>query len=1088
MKDLVFLPDREGRDELTAADGFVRVSADASGLQTLTDRMCLPAKAAGARDDTMWRGVLALALLCDAWPEMDMGISLRTVDTSTSLFAAWVLSARPAQERRDAVHLALLERSGRHVLLGVADRHDGLILPAAPSDYAGMIPARAVWYDAENDAWQDPVPYLNEHERVLLLNRLEAMALDSSRISAFKAALRLAGQETVRAVRSGDENALDELSVRICAVCGLQDFEAFALRREVCAVTAENPLVCVFAPADPACGEPEKESFTYLWEGIPFACTSAALGLAPVCDDCQEQALARIGAELRLLEENSVPWNQKMAAGIADWLRSCSDELLPEVRSRAEAVRSNHREKGLEIGRTVSLVWPWDASSGAVRYLLKENLGEGWMRGAANPFADRLTKLTGHVLGDTALQNCCACADGVLLPPLSREMAQCSAAAKDGEGLALDALRFVPQEDGGITASFLLRGTGEMQMVRSYAAEEILVIKEEEAPCVAVWPCLPMERWRAYHVFTRAAGVQVAALTGGEWSACPPEEPAALPEADAAEQEIPAEPRPWRCLHTESYPACLVVLKDGLCLGALPNGLPLFRPEESGDAVAAIDMGASCTAVVLTVDGKPVSAQGQQLTRLLVMPQEMPADDFLSSLTPNAITPSAVALTGDGDTLFTDGYIYAVTRFDALQGMTPGTVHTALKWRADPVSVRARKILLHQVMLGASLNAMLCGVRSLRWRVTVADEMGDEGRNALLDLVEELSAAVAEETGLPISEGKTAVIWAEEAAALHAFLRDVEGQKGSFAVLDVGGGSIKLHLWMQGRSKPSAGAVLMEGSQTALLRALRGNPDLLRADFTDCGNEALIAAVEVLCGQLALARDSLIHQDKALLMLDALLDEYKQPITQHLYNRFNAQNPAYMQTILLEMLSAAMFNVGLMLEQAGGDSIISHLFPADLTVCLTGRGAWLLDSLTPQLRNGLQRIAHTPMALRHPVRTLTIRPAHLPDLGIAMGMAYLRETEMPIDMPIIRTRQSFSELMRGMVQQLFQCYPLHMWLSHPGLFDQWGNLTAAGDDTLRRVASASYGDGEDIPASVMDFVDRLRKEPVLPALMVSPGE
>jgi hypothetical protein len=29
-------------------------------------------------------------------------------------------------------------------------------------------------------------------------------------------------------------------------------------------------------------------------------------------------------------------------------------------------------------------------------------------------------------------------------------------------------------------------------MVRVYSADEILVLSEAEAPCVAVWPCVPM--------------------------------------------------------------------------------------------------------------------------------------------------------------------------------------------------------------------------------------------------------------------------------------------------------------------------------------------------------------------------------------------------------------------------------------------------------------------------------------------------------------------------------------------------------------------------------------------------------------------
>jgi hypothetical protein len=177
-----------------------------------------------------------------------------------------------------------------------------------------------------------------------------------------------------------------------------------------------------------------------------------------------------------------------------------------------------------------------------------------------------------------------------------------------------------------------------------------------------------------------------------------------------------------------------------------------------------------------------------------------------------------------------------------------------------------------------------------------------------------------------------------------------------------------------------------------------------------------------------------------------------------------------------------------MLEQAGNDGNISHLFPADLTVCMTGRGAWLLDTLTPQLRNGLQHIAHGPVNLRHPVSTITVRAVPLSAMAVARGMAVLRDTQNTIDTPVIRTRQSFSELMLMLTGLLFQCYPQHMWKLHPGVYDQWGRLTPAGDNAVRRAASAVYGDGEDIPAAVMAFTAGLRQAEMMPENIVYPGE
>jgi len=1070
MKELVFLPDREGRDEMADTSGFVRIGADGDALQTLSDRLVLPAKENVRTDPAMWRGVLALALLCDAWPGHGVSVKTLTVDGTGSLFSAWVLSARPVQERRDALHLVLLEKDGQRRLLGVANAHTGLILPATATDFTGFVPARAVWYDAESDAWHDPAPYLNENERAILLARLTMMGLDSPEAAAFKADLSEADKPAVEAVQQGEADALNALSARIQAVCALKDFEAFSVREEPCAVTADNPLVRLYSAVDVRY-EARRECSTYLWRGVPFARTSAALGLTGTYAPEQASVLEEIDAELALLAENSTRWNSRCAQAVTDWLLSQDAALLPESRAQAEMIRHARLDEAREIQLAVTLHWPWDASSGSVRYLLREALGDGWMEGAARPFSDYLTKLTGHVLGDNILQNCCACADGVLLPPLSQEMAKCVANAADGEGLALDMMRFEPREDGGIDASFLLRGVGEVRMVRTYPVEEILVLGEEESPCAAVWPCLPLERWHAYHVFLRGGNASIAALCAGEWKSL-------APDASAA----------WRCLRTDTYPGCLTVLKDGRCLGVLPNLLPLCPIEQTAPAQATIDMGASSTAAALTLGGKAVPIKDEQLTRLLVMPQEMPADDFLLSLTPREVTPSAVLLTGEGDALFEDGYVYHVNRFDAIREMQPGAVATQLKWRADSRSVRARRILLHQVMLGVSLNAMLAGAQSIRWRVTVADEMGDEGRNALLNLVDETSIAVAEESGLMLTDGKFTVTWAEEAAAIHAFLSNEGGMKGTFAVLDVGGSSTKLHLWMQGKKSPLGGAVLLQGASSVLMASLVRNPDMLLMDFADCGNENLLAAAQALRDQLCLARESAAQSDKALLMLEALLDEYKPLIVQHLYNRFQIQRPACIQAILLEMYAAAVFSVGLMLEFAGNDANISHLFPADLPICLTGRGGWLLETLTPQMRNGLQYIAHAPLQLRHPVKTVTLRPAAMPALGVAKGMMKLKETGKTIDTPIIRTRQSFSELMRLLVQHMVQSYPIHMWLLQPWLCDAWGNMNPAAEDVIRQTASRVYGDGEDIPAAVMQFMDELRTAVFQPDTPAFPGE
>jgi len=1068
MKELVFLPDRDGWDELSDQTGFVRLGAENGDLAALAQRLTAPVRATASVNEMTWRGVLALALLCDVWAGCDAELSILSIRPETSEFASLVLSARPAREQEQPVELLLLRRGEARALMGVVDREAGLRLPAAPLKWKDTVPERAAWIDRESGAVADPTPYLTGRDRTILLDRMACLGLNAPQAEAFAQALREADAPETQAVAEGDEQALERLAIRMEAVHGLKDFEAFG-ERSYPYRAGGNPLMTSLTGEDGALETAGEPMYTYLWNGVPFACSSSLTGLTTPGDSREAEALTAIMAELATMSGASVGWNNRTAASLQSWLdEQRNGELLPQARERvAESVRVM-RDNGRQVQSTVTLTWPWNETSGAVKVLLAELLGEEWLQAAAAPFADRLTKLTGHILGDTVLQACCACADGVLLPPLSKAMAACVAGAEEGAGLAVDALRFQPCEDGGITASFLLRGQGEVLLTRHYTVDEIVVLDEAEAPCAAVWPCLPMEKWRAYHVFVRG-GVEVAALDGGAWKS--------VATAAGVDQ--------WRCLHTTAFPACLTLLRDGLCLGALPNLLPLFRCEQTTDVVAAIDLGSSQTAVAFAINGEAQLLEGQELTRMLVMPQDMEADEFLLGLTPASVIPTAVAVTGRGDTLFTDGHICRVERVEKLAALDAHALRTTLKWRSDAESVRARGLLMHQVMLGASLTAMLSGARSITWRVSIADEMGEDGREAMIGVAIGMAVVVAQETGLSLTAGQNAVTWAEESAALNTCLRAEGSGRGSYCAVDLGGGSTKLRLWVQGQNTPVAGAVLMDGVQTTLLSALYAQPQRLLEDFADCGDERLLQAVVAINAQLNEGQADARHRDKAGLMLDSLMDTLRSSVVQHLNVRFAAQNPTYMQSVLLETEAAILFIAGLMLAQAGDNVMLNHRLPEDLTVCLSGRGAWLLDTLTPAMRNSLQHLMHVPMRLDHPVRFVTLRPASMPAQSVALGLAVTRDVQRVADTPMVRTRESFAELMLRLMQQLCAAFPMHMWRLHEGLFDYQGGLTAAGVDTIRRVAARCYGDGEDIPAAVMDFVRILRAEAILPDHMTT---
>lgn len=1070
MRELVFLPDRDGRDDIGDAQGFVRLGAQENALLHLTQRLTAPRQTSTAEDSLAWRSALTLALLADARAG-ETGLETLTIREDTSPFAAWVLAAQPEARRSQPVHLLLLTRGGVRGLLGVADADMGLRLPEQRADLTDVLGSDWAWIDPASGEISDPVPFLNEAERALLLRRMEALALRTPAALAFCDALRQADAQETEAVARQEEAALLRLALRTEAICGLADFDAFSVREEPFR-PGENPLLRCLGVQEPVETQPAGAMRTYLWNGVPFARTSAALGLTGANDARQEAALEEILAEVSVMSGSSVSWNHRAGVAMRAWLEAPEHAaLLPQARERLEASCATLEENGRQVQSTVMLTWPWNAASGAVHALLQETLGEAWLEAAAAPFSDCLTKMTAHELGDTTLHAVCACADGVLLPPLSQKMAACVARAGAQSGLAADTLRFRPLEDGGMEASFLLRGAGEVCMTRAYGPQEICVLEEAQSPCLAVWPSLPMAGWKAYYVFVRG-DVEVAATDGSTWRTLE-----AQGQTDA-----------WRTLAADMYPGCITLHKDGLCLGALPNLLPEYSMERCGSVIAGIDMGSSQTATAFALNGVPTLMEGPDVVRRLCSRQEPEEDAFLRSLKPRSVTPTAVVLTGPGEALFTDGYAFQAGSLQMLAEHDPATLRARLKWRSDADSVRARRILLHQVMLGAALTAASAGAGSISWRMTIADEMGDEGREALLEAAEALAQEVAGETGLPLTQDVPAVTWAEESAALCACLRGEGVIRGSGASLDLGSGSIKMHLWMMNQSKPVVGEVVFEGVQDELLRLYRRDPVRLLEDLADCADERLrgdvMALVEQLNPDLAGARQG----DKLALMLDMLLDTHVTAIGQHIAVRNAANRPTYLQSTLLEMTAGALYCVGLMLAQAGENTMNSHLLPQDLTVCLTGRGAWLLDTLLPAGRNALQHLTHLPLRMEHPVRFITIRAAAQPVQSIALGLSVARETGCVADAPLIRTRESFSGLMVRLMQQLCGAFPAQMWLLHDGLYDwQSGALTPAGLDSIRRAAASVYDGEEELAATVAAFLRTLRDTPILTDDMLETG-
>ena len=652
MPELIFLPDRDGVDRLSSGAGLTRMESKADAALTDLAARMLTREAAAAADEAetaAWRGMLATALLLNVWDGVDTRLRVLTMDEHTSPFAAMVMAARPARERSNPLRLVLLEKDGERQVLGLLSRRKGLIPAADPADLGGLLPERVTWYNRKRKRFVDPTPMLGERDGELLVRRLHLMRLQSPEVNAFVADLvKEQGREGM-AVAQSDAETLDRLFLRVKAVAGLrgEGFAALTVREDRYRVPAEEPLLRCFTDAPGLAGNAPGTQTTYYWKGVPFAQSSSSLGLRGTNHPRESQALDAIARELALLEEHSRRWQADAAKRIAAWLTTASESRVfsPAAKEAVENRLQDMEEAARQPQETVVLTWPWDDASDAVRLLLRESLGEAFAF-TGSPFSARLTRLEGAAgtLGDTALRVSCRIGEDACLPPLSPALAACLYQVPEGQGFVAEQLYLLPEEDGSVTASFLLRGTGELALVRRYSPDEIVFLTAAEVPTVAVWPCIPMadERWKAYFVYLRGAGLSVRVPHDDGW------------------MDVSPENRDFTVVQTAQYPVCPLVFRDGECLGALPNALPAARPESARAAVVALDLGASGISAMLRMGDQIEPLEAPCLLRTLISGTDAPmAEEFIAPTDLASLLPTCLLLSGDGTRPLVDGRLFA---------------------------------------------------------------------------------------------------------------------------------------------------------------------------------------------------------------------------------------------------------------------------------------------------------------------------------------------------------------------------------------------------------------------------------------------
>lgn len=1074
MSKLVFLPDRNGRRDTAEGAGLIRQAADASELGAIADTLVLPPKTDKQQFDTAYRGALATALLLDSWKDAGVRLVVETVAASHSRFAAWVISSRPEEEKDDVLRLLLLEKDGKRALLGIVSRVQGLVLARQLGDLSDFLPKRVRWYDRETHMFSDPLQLLNEADCDLLLRRMHQMKLTGRETTAFRNALSQQLNAERSRMNDQEEDALREMRLRVQAALGMENVPGFTAYAEEYVEKSDNPLLRCFTE-EAVCVSPAlMDQKIWCYHGKPYARTSQLLGWSETHDEQEQETLQAVAQEIEGISSQLVWWHHELGQALDAYLRRRSDRaLLPSVRQYLTLLKNEAEENSRQVQGIITLQYPLTEKLGASAALLEQALGDGWTAAAAHPFADALACMTGYQLGDQVLRNCCTLEDAQLLPPLSQEMAEQMLTQTDM--LAMESFRYQLEEDGGITVSFVVHGRYDVRLRRTYAPEEQVFLAHPAQ--LAVYPCANMPFWHSYCVMRSEGEGDVSVWQDGAW------------------QDMP-QGAGWQTLVMETYPKCLLIKQEGKTLGVLPNLLPEEQKPsvQGGHAVASLDLGTSKTAVTLMLDGKQVSVAHRPLLRMLLLDAQQQMDDMLLSLAKASDTrasvweiPTAVVLTGKGDVLGQDGYLYQPESLAALFAKEENRLLGGFKWRSDAPGVRARRLLLRQTMMETALSAVLQGAVTLSWRTAMEDDMGDNGRKAVLSEIEEGARAAKAASGLSEAGNESLLSCAGEAVALGTFLRVQGGLRGAFVALDLGAGSLRASLFLPSRTQPERMLSTPYGLQLALYETYQHHPERVQYDLGGCAAPGVQEACALLTEFVSANANTRMHVSKGCLLMERLLSEQAVPLSMHMNQCMNAGQVTYLQSAAIEYLCGALYIAGQLILDAQQDAHLSHYLPSNVTVALTGGGALLTNLLPAGMLANLTQLVSAGTGRVFAPGALEVQTMHDARQAVCRGVSLMKEIVDTQETPAVARKQSFSEQMLHLMQTIMIVAPMSGWLLHPGMCDQLGRMTVAGIDTVRRVAGRCYHPEEDVATQVMQFLSLMQKTTIEADELTSPG-
>ena len=872
---------------------------------------------------------------------------------------AW-LSARSS----DAVQVFSLEKEDVKVPFALVLPGKEFIPARLSASHIPFIPSFAMpWFDEDTISFRDPCSLLCEGDRAVLLEQINAMT-DPRPENLSKRLFNFLSDFRKELLRYQDPTGLPErLTLRLKAAFGLRLLPAFSdtLVRTVCyyeRFLTDDILAASllnrksFTPS--ACSVPD--DIIYLYRDVPFARENSRTLLDAIPLPAENWILTLLDQECRTLSRASDEYHDHLVRELSLLL-----ERYPDALSDARQVAFDLLEKaGLPVAESdTELSWPWDTSSPSVNTILTESLGPELASAALQPFSDYLTLFPARgtgIIGDSLMASMCVLAPSVVpvqeegeenvpavapdavLPPLSDGL--CAALCRLPEGKTLvrpGLLAFERKENNAVRVSLTLEGSFTVRLTRVYAEEEILNLYSHDIPTLAVWPNLPFapEDWHAYFVYASLPDGFTISVNSADGSSVNPE---------ASSRTV---------CRTASFPTSFSLLRDGRSAGSVPNLLPQPDVVKRDVVTTCVDFGSVGTSVIFSTGRQRRPLQGPTLVRTLINNPSVSRDllrrEFLPAVPVSALLPTASRIfrnvPGESPLPFEDGIVLMSADLQDVLSIPSEALYTCLKWEEE--KGRSVSLCLHQIMLMAALQARSDGAHTLLWRFSVPDEMAKTGRENLTALFASLADQVCKEAGFPTPDKVPPVTFAAESSALGAYFRFCasEDTRGGFMVMDIGACTADISLFLRGREQAVRTCQIPLGVHYMLLPSLLRNPTLLREELSFIQDPSTQQDLLMLEKTLINAKaDPSALRHSRLALDNFIADHYRYVLPGLLQNPMNGM-PTYLGSVLLLHFSFLMMLSGLVLLQIAADPGKNDFLPEQMTLCLSGRGSLLPESL-----------------------------------------------------------------------------------------------------------------------------------------------